>query len=221
MRRTPTVPAFLIPLLTALLLSSPATVEADLDSGEHREQVWFVPRLVGALSIDGSILAPFPLGVPSGYPTSAGFSAGWRHNFDGRGRLSARAFTALEFGSILHSGLEGHATRIGGGAALTFRGISRDWVFGSLALLIDASALQYQAPSTRFGPGDGSKNHGSQFGIGVETTFGSLVVLAPYLFAETGASVTLSRVTIGGSETWEIWGRWILRFEWALPRAER
>lgn len=188
-----------------------------LTPDDSHQQVWFVPRLAGSLAIDASLLQSFALGrSTNSHPTtSAGVSIGWRHFFDGHGRRSLRAFVSYDRGGVFDGGIEGSSNRIGGGLALTARGISESWVFGTLSWYADASALIVDPVDRPLLGVSDEPEAGFQVGSGLEATFGSLIVIDPYLFAETGASLGLSHVSLPSGDAWELWGRWLVRFDWA------
>ena len=212
-------------VLAALLAFAASGADAaaqDIDnlSGEQRQHVWFVPRLGGALTFEGGLGHPLRLGTPSGYPTTWFAGLGWKHYLEGHGRLQLRAMLLFEHGGVLNPRLEGTANRVGASLAVTVRGISNDWYFGQLTALIDGSFITLRPASAPFGGDRADLRTGGQFGVGLESTFGSMFVLDPYLMAETGASATLNRVQIGGVDAWEIWARWLVRFDIGVRNAE-
>jgi hypothetical protein len=209
--------------LTAVLLSLFATsasgqVESGDDSADRHEQLWFVPRFIGAVSVGGSLRYPFPIGPASRFPSTWEVTAGWRHFFDKHSRTSLRLYGTFGRGGLFDRTLEARGTQIGGGALFSFRGINTDWIFGSIGIFVDAAKLTATPPVDPFEGADDDTLEGWQVGVGTETTLGSLFLLDPYLFADTGANVSINRITLGDVDAWEAWARWTLRFEWAIPR---
>lgn len=209
--------ALLVTFLTTLAAGASAQSPPSYadESGENHEQIWFVPRLVGAIGVGGAIRYPFPLGNSIDLPPNWEVDVGWRHFIEKHSRRSIRFFGTFGRGIFLALE-ETNPLRIGGGVSASLRGISKDWVFGSLSLNLDGSLLRGASPSRP--PGSDDQATGYQVGLGVETTFGSLFLIDPYMFAETGASASINRVGLGSVEAWEAWVRWTLRFEWAIPR---
>lgn len=209
-------------LIVALvgLDSAPAAAQ-DLSNGssENYERVWFVPRLGGAVSFEGGLMSP--LGGASDFPTTWFAGLGWKHYLEGHGRLQLRWMATYEHGGVLNPRVEGTANRVGASFAVTARGITQDWFFGQLTALVDASYVNLRRAPDPFAGIDDTFHSGWQVGFGLETTFGSMFVLDPYLMAETGASVTFSHLSLGGADTWEVWARWIARFDIGVRNAEK
>lgn len=204
----------------ALAAATPQPVRAQDLGGDAYARVWFVPRLRGALSLEGGLGQPIRIAADSGYPSTWFAGLGYKHYLEAHGRLQLRVHATYERGGVLNPSLEGTSNRFGVVGALTLRGISPEWFFGQIGVIFDASYLTVRPAAAPFGGSRPTTGSGSQFGGGVETTFGSMFVLDPYLMAETGASVTLSRVQLGPAETWEVWARWVVRLDWGIRRSE-
>lgn len=203
-------------LALAAVPTQAAAQDLDNRSSENYERVWFVPRLAGALSLEGGLVQPLRLGTPSGYPTTWFAGAGWKHYFEGHGRTQLRLMLTYEHGGVLNPKVEGTANRIGLSTAFTLRGISQEWYFGQLSALAEASLITLR-PAANPLTGDRAEfDVGFEVGGGLETTFGSMFVLDPYLMAETGANFTVSYVDIAGVDTFEIWGRFVVRFDYGF-----
>ena len=202
-------------LAAAILLQSVGASAQTLDnrSGEAHERVWFVPKLVGALSLEGGLAKPIVPSNGSGYPSTWFAGAGWKHYFEPHGRLHLRLMLDYEHGGVLNPRVEGTANRVGACAAFTLRGITQDWFFGQLTALVTGGLLWISAPPDPFTNDKPGFDRGFAIGFGLESTFGSMFMLDPYLMAETGANATLNYVDIGPIEMWELWGRWVVRFD--------
>ncbi len=209
-------------LCAALATTAAAAGAQDLDnrSGEQYDRIWFVPRLGGAVSFEGGLVQPLGRNTSTGYPTTWFAGVGWKHYLEGHGRLQLRFMATYEHGGVLNPAIEGTSNRIGASFAVTVRGITQDWLFGQLTALVDASYITLRAPSGPFVREREQLLTGGQFGGGLETTFGSMFMLDPYLMAETGASITANWVDIGGVGAVEVWGRWIVRFDIGVRNAD-
>lgn len=206
----------------SILVAEPCTNAwaQDLSSAENEQQIWFVPRLVSALNLDVSLARAFPMGGGrSRYPSTAlGLALGWQKYFDGHGHTILRLYALYDFAGGAFPSLEGRAHRVGGGVAFTIRGITTDWVFGTLSLYADGSGVFLDPPDVPILGVSTDPESGFQVGIGLESTFGTMIVVDPYLFAETGASLQLSYLNLPSADAWEVCARWLFRFDWAIPR---
>lgn len=182
-------------------------------SGEERVSIIHVPAFVGALSVDGALVGRF-LGRPE-LPDGWTVTAGYRHFFDGWGRLSLRPHALFERGSLLNPHLSGEYLKVGAGAELIARGFNEKMAFGSIGILLQWAGVSFKPPSLGLGSSPDARA-GWEATVGLTTTLGSLFVLDPYLFAETGAAITLSMEKLGGSTAAVLGGRWLFRFDWAV-----
>lgn len=204
--------ALFLSLATLATVAPPAIAQ---ESADEYERVWFVPAFAGALSVDLTLSSSM-MRRPTTTLTALTGSVGWRHFFDGHGTTILRIYGLYGQGGLLENGLYGRSRTIGGGAAITARALSEDFFFGTLSLFAEAAHLQLTPPDNRSFSSIAQRENGSRFSLGLETTFGSLFVLAPYLFGETGASIAISTFNLPSVSTFEFWGRWVIRFDWGI-----
>lgn len=176
--------------------------------------------MIGALSLEGGLTQPLAATGATGWPTTWFAGIGWKHYFEGHGRTQLRLMLTYEHGGVLSPRLEGTANRFGASAAFTLRRLSEQWFFGQLTALVDTSVITLRPPPNPFGQA-GETRVGAQFGGGLETTFGTMFMLAPYLMAETGASLTANYVSPGDHASFELWARWVVRFDYGVRGAEK
>lgn len=184
------------------------------DFGEQ-ERLFFVPRLGGALSVDASVAYRFQLGNDDALPpTSVGGTVGYRHFFDWHGRLSLRGYGALRYGGLGSAAIEGTMWQYGGGLSLHARGYTDSWAFGGIGLYAEFLATHWSPPSAALNASPESQL-GYQASFGLESDFGQLITVDPYVFAESSALFGLNYIDVGPWSSWSIDARWVVRFDWA------
>ncbi len=214
-------------LVAALALALPHTPSAQTrDSIEfdaqpdQSESIWFVPELSGGWVLEASLG-----GGLSSQPATPGsaFSVGlgWRHYFEGHGRLGLRGSAIYENGGALDGGIFGTSHRLGIAAAFGFRGITPNYLFGGLGLFVDAGVVSITPPKIPSNEGLPAPETGSQFSVGLEAPVGSLVVISPYLWAEVAPSASVTTVNLPSLGAVEVWARFTFRLEWSRPKRSR
>lgn len=196
--------------LGLMILGAPTQAEdlrLESRSSDARVEHIALPPLVGALSIDVSLLGPFAISDSLEQVEELGgdVSLGWRHFLTPHGELSLRTYGVggLRPGADFFS--------LGVGTALMVRGFDPRFIFGGVALLGEA----------RWGSWSGAESRtGWQALVGLEATFGRLIGGSWLAFGETGTSVSMAYVDLGGPVGWEVIARWLIRFDFAYRSGE-
>ncbi len=201
----------------ALWTAPAAAQEIDNNGGEFGEKqtLFFVPRLGGALSIDASVAFRFAIGNDDDLPSSTvGGSIGYRHFFDWHGKLSLRGYGAFRYGGLGNNAVDGEVLQYGGGVSVHARGYSDNWAFGGIGLFGEFLGTSWSPPPGILNASPEAER-GFQLSFGLETDFGQLITVDPYLFAESSALFGLNYIDVGPWESWSLDARWVIRFDWA------
>src|SRR5690606_37490088 len=114
--------------------------------------------------------------------------------------------------SIASDAETGDLFSVGADIALYFRAISDQFLMGSVAPLVVFDLL-VSSDHPALG---GDTTVGYRVGGGLESNFGILWYLDPYLFAETGVAATASYIDVGAVDGVQLMFEWIIRFDWGL-----
>ena len=174
-----------------------------------------VPKLRGALTFEANLARRFDVfsnQLPT-VPLVFGGGVGWRHFFEGHGRLHLRLMGDFEIGTDRI--LDARHTYIGVTAGIGVRGYTDLFAFGGTALSITGGYLGY----TLLQGGDFQSrvpNDGVELGLEYELSFGSIAWSAPFLFAEIALSIAGKWANYGPYSGFFLGGQWSLRFDWAF-----
>ena len=211
-------------ILVAALWAGPLSAQelgTEPDGARETQRLLFVPRLRGALSIDASVAYRFMLGNDDALPpTSVGGTLGYRHFVDWHGRLSLRGYGALRYGGLGNAAVDGTIWQYGAGVSLHGRSYTESWAFGGIGAYAELLATSWSPPSAILDASPEAE-FGYQASFGIETDFGQLITVDPYMFAESSALFGLNYIDVGPWESWSLDARWVVRWDWAWrPSAE-
>lgn len=203
MRNAPRA-SFLIVALTLACVLSPNLALAD-----EWVSVPFVPAFDGAVSFEVTLSDGFTLGTTDldGPPALlAGGALGYQWMLDPHGAMSVRfrGYAEHSFGSQ-NGALFGY----GGDVGFYLRGYDPQFLYAGAGVFAGGGGSLWDPP-------EGPSVSGWHLNAGVETNFGMLWFLSPYLFGEIAARASFEYVDLGGMSDERVLVTWALRFDWAF-----
>ena len=203
-----------VPLLLTALLGPAAAQPSPVQGGET---LLWVPRLTGAWTFDvGGESRLFPVGDGDEAPTPEAhlrLHVGFLDYLDGHGRLAWGGYVGGGFS--LESDQQprpADSSRLDVGLWLRTRGISNDFVRGSLGIFVEGGPQFLGEP---LGPRGARDDLGWREAGGVEMGFGLLWYLDPFLFGEALFRLGIESTRVGGASYTAYFAGLRLNFEWA------
>jgi hypothetical protein len=181
--------------------------------------MYFIPELVGALTLDAALTSRFD-GLIDGYdlglPATGGDVAlGWRHYLDpwGRGSLGVNLGLAFQPGGGREPGV--YQPRLG--VTGRVRGLGENLFTGALGIYAELGPVLLDGglPPTDF-PELAGKSTGFAWSVGAETSIGRLVHLSPYVFGDVSARIGVEAMRVGGISVTSFVAGLRLGFDWAF-----
>jgi hypothetical protein len=187
---------------------------------EERAVVWFVPELLGAVSLDlaagqrfEGVVDTYDLGWP---PLGFEVAGGWRHYLDpwGQAALGLNLGYAVQASGDAESPTVHHPR-----LQLTgrIRGFSETFTGFSLGVYADVGPVFLSgglAPEDF--PALAGESTGLAWSVGVETGPAKLVGMGPYVFGEIAARIGLEVVDLAGVQVRSVTAGLRLGFDWAF-----
>lgn len=215
----------LVTLGALLALTAPAQAQQGAGVGAltaEQQTLLFVPPLDGALTLGAGLqsraLSEELVYGPEGM---AELMLGGRLYLDevGAVALGAHVRGALTLPQAQASPLAARRPDYWGvdaGLHLQLRGMSEDFIFGLVGVLVEVGALGHDGDALPQDPLAPAPGPGLRAYAGLEGGFGFLGWLDPYIYAESGVRLGVERVQLGGATLWSLHFAWEARLDFAL-----
>ncbi len=189
-----------------------------LTTGEEGTTILFVPVLQGEIVTGFGIHSRKVLsndGAPNPRTMASGL-IGYRHYFDDVGRFGLGFYAA---GSTSLNNTVGRFDDFSGGLSFQYRAMSPDFIFALIGAFAQVGALWAPISSTP-NPIDGSQDTLDEVGlrmvVGIEGGFGFLGYLDPYIYGESGVSLGMEFINVGGLKATSLLFAYQIRLDFAL-----
>lgn len=185
------------------------------------QTVLFVPPLEGAVLLGAGLHSRVPLAQTVRAPdTMAGALLGGRWYLDQVGRVAVGAhvrgsLSLPETGSAPALARHESFWGVDGGLHLQLRGMNEAYIYGLLGLVVELGVMGHDGDADPLDPLRVPGSGGTRWYVGLESGFGFLGYLDPYIYGESGVRLGLEWLDFSGAQITSLHFAWEVRLDFA------